>query len=515
MVITIVGSGASALALLYNLLQQAPEDTGHATTIYLVEKRGTFGPGAAYAEDAASNLLNTKTGFITPFHDRPGDFLQWLKDNERLWQRAFPEFRPDPDSYAPRPLFGLYMQSRMAWIVKEALKKTIRIIQVDAEAVDVAKVGENFVTRTNCTLSLTSNYVFLCCGTMPARQPTHAEQSGRVLATPYPISELPRTIPADASVGIIGARLSCIDAVIGLIEGGHRGPITIHSRSGHFPSVRGTQGRITPRLLTADHIDALVRQKGKLSLRDLVQLVVQEMSLQSNQITTFPVLPPAPPASLADYLDQEIALAGGARLWQAVLYATNPVIDKLWNALTDGDKAELLARYFSTFMAYRVSIPVENARKIRQYLQQGQLSFVAGDMQITPAENGGMRVATSGPGGQAGTCREYDYLVNATGSPRAVTELDSRLIANLLAKGTLAPHRFGGVAIDPETYAAVNAHGVRDPRLFVLGELTVGTFFFISALDINARHARKCALAFADAITQRHEPEDIELARHG
>ena len=499
MVITIVGGGATSLAFLYNYIAAVPADRRPETTIYLVEKRGVFGPGAAYAPDVASNILNTKTGFITPFHDRPGDFLDWLRENGQQWRRHFPAFDADPDSYAPRPLFGMYLQARMAWVVKQALAANVRIIQVDAEVIDVAAVGNGsgYIARTNCSLTLHADHVFLCCGTLPARQVTFAGEAGRILPNPYPVAELPHKIAPDAKVGIVGARLSCIDAVIGLVEGGHRGPIVIHSRSGYFPCVRGTQGRIVPEYLRQDRIEALVRAKGKLRLGDIVGLVRQEIARAGGgELPPDLVRPPAPPLDLAAYLEREIELAHGPRPWQAVLYSTNAIIDQLWAALKESEKALFLSEYFSAFMSYRVSIPMENAAKILGYLGSGQLRFQAGDFSIEADADGKPLVQPRGDRQQAAL--GYDYLINATGSPRTARQLDSTLLANLLQRGTAVAHPLGGIAVDPRSYEVIGVGG-RKGRLHALGELTTGTFFFTSALDINARHARSCATAFAQA----------------
>ncbi|GGY99506.1 FAD/NAD(P)-binding protein [Pseudoduganella plicata] len=495
MVITIVGGGATALAFLYNYIASVPSGQQPETTVYLVEKRGVFGPGAAYARDVSSNLLNTKTGFITPFHDRPGDFYNWLRENEWAWWRNFPAFDLHPDSYAPRPLFGMYLQAKMAWMVKHALTVNVRIIQVDAEVNDIAMVGNSCVARTNCSLTLTSDHVFLCCGTLPAKPAAFAGEVGRILPSPYPVAELPHRIAPDANVGIVGARLSCIDAVIGLVESGHRGPIAIHSRSGYFPCVRGTQGRIVPKFLEQGHLEALVRQKGRLRLTDIVDLVRQEIAhaTQGDLPRDMP-LPPAPPKDLAAYLEQEIELARSPRPWQAVLYSTNAVIDQLWMALRDSDKGLFLSDYFSAFMSYRVSIPTENAARILRYLKSGQLSFHAGEFAIEADGDGKPVIRTSSQAALG-----YDYLINATGSPRATKRLESTLLANLLQRGMAVEHPLGGIAVDRHNYEVIGRFPGKT-RLHAMGELTTGTFFFTSALDINARHARNCATAFAASV---------------
>lgn len=511
MILTIVGGGATSLSFLYNYLSLSSQQDLPATTIYLIEKRGLFGPGVAYAPDVQSNILNSKTGFITPFHDKPGDFFNWLVENQWTWRRSYPHFSLQQDSYAPRSLFGMYLKNKMAWLVKQALIKNVRIVQIDAEAKDITENGASYITKTDCGLSLTSDYVFLCCGTLPGKQPDHAAGVNRILDCPYPIDELKNKIPNDAPVGIIGARLSCIDAVIGLIENGHNGGITVYSRSGYFPSVRGTQGRSTLKLLTASNIDAWVRLNGKFTLHDIVQLVMQEISLLSGVVQPEIALPPAPPADLETYLKQEIELAQESRAWQAVLYSTNAVIDKLWSALDDSEKEKFLSKYFSAFMSYRVSIPEENARKILSYLESGKLFFRGGAFTVSIDVNG-KPLVNSNTGGES-TPVAYDFLINATGSPRGVKELNSDLLANVLERGLAIPHKFGGIAVNSETYQLIDKSG-RNSYIYAIGELTTGTFFFTSALEINARHARNCAMKFIGSVHQRREkPHEPKLLR--
>ena len=112
-VIAIVGGGSTAISFLHSYLQLVHDGHVLPNTIYLFEKRGVFGPGAAYEPDQASNILNTKTGFVTPFDDRPGDFYQWLQTNKSTWRRLYPNFRLDAHGYAPRPLFGIYLQYQL------------------------------------------------------------------------------------------------------------------------------------------------------------------------------------------------------------------------------------------------------------------------------------------------------------------------------------------------------------------------------------------------------------------
>jgi uncharacterized NAD(P)/FAD-binding protein YdhS len=209
--IAIVGAGASGLALIYAYIQQFTDDAEMPNTVLVFEKSGVFGPGVAYEQDLSTNILNTKTGFITPFHDRPGDFYNWLNANERIWKASFPHYRAQKDNYAPRPLFGMYLKSRFEWIVDLAAAKGIKVARLRAEVVDVVSTEDGYRLSTRCNKILTAQHVLLACGTVPAGRRLFGETPETVFHSPYPLSVLSEVIPKDASIGILGARLSCID----------------------------------------------------------------------------------------------------------------------------------------------------------------------------------------------------------------------------------------------------------------------------------------------------------------
>jgi uncharacterized NAD(P)/FAD-binding protein YdhS len=487
--ISIVGGGAAAISFLHSYLQLIKRHSHLPKVVYLFEGRRSPGTGAAYEADLETNLLNTKAGSVSPFCDGAGGFLGWLHEKRHVWSQRYGSISFDEHTYMPRPVFGMYLQHCLDDLVKQAAVLHVEVVQINAEVTDARRSRHGYILNAGHGLVLSTDYVFLCCGTLPAKMPAYLRGADRVLPTPYPITALERKIPKDASVGVLGGRLSCIDTVIGLIERGHTGKVTIHSRSGYFPSVRGTQGRVKPKLLRAEHLDKLPRR----GLSGLVDLIIEETTLIGGKKVDFMI--PPPPADQASFLRAEIAKSASERIWQAVLYATNGVIEKLWSHLDDDGKTHFMNQYFSAFMAYRVSIPVENARKILAYLESGQLHFHAGGFDISIGDAGEPSVVM-----QKGVPRSfvYDYLIDATGSPRDVRKMDSPLLEALLDHGIVTPQMYGGIKVDPESYRIINRDGNVDLHMYALGELTNGTFFFTSALEIIARHARLCATRFAE-----------------
>ncbi|PHQ27155.1 hypothetical protein CLH62_06150 [Marinobacter guineae] len=503
-VLAIVGAGAASVAFLDNFLNNQ-EKWNNNYTVYIVEKNPTFGPGQAYNEDLDSNILNTKTGYITVFPEKKGDFHEWLHKYPEAWQWKYPNFVADKDTYAPRPLFGQYLQFAFSKVVSRAVRCGVKVIPVNAEVTDLHPLPKGYLVETACGIEIRADYTFLLCGTLEnAKQDTPKMRSG-VIANPYPLTKLTHWMGPEASVAIIGSRLSAIDAIIALKEAGHRGRIVMHSRSGYFPAVRGTQGRFNTKYLSSEYMDQIAHCRGTLTLQDLAEMVQGDIEFFHEQFPDHPretLRLPAPVDNLTSFLETELRLAQHPRAWQAVLYATNAIIERLWDMLAPDAREVFWNNYVSMFLSYRVSIPSENAEKILRYLRRGDLFFKRGPMEIEKLEDGSVTVITD----DDNEVERYDYAILSTGSPKQFSQSNSTLLASLEAKGVVLPHPLGGLDIDWTTYKVLNSQRKPSPRLYALGEVTSGKFFFTSALDIICRHAHNCAYRFCQEHLHEGQP---------
>jgi uncharacterized NAD(P)/FAD-binding protein YdhS len=486
----VIGGGASSVSLIAAILDEFDHKANLSLTIFVIEKRSSFGRGLAYAEDCHTNLLNTRAGYITPFSAKPGHFHDWLTAKRDLWEDDFPGVSPNADAFLPRALFGAYLESMVGDLVQRAIEKGCRLIPVRAEAMDVSYGHDGrLVVTTNTSLAFQSDHVVLSCGNVGSREFEAFKGQGDFFASPYPLKRLARQVPSEAAVGILGSRLSAIDAVTGLVSSGHTGPLTLHSRTGALPCVRGTQGRYAPRVLTPSRVEAHLARFGRLTLDEAIGFVLEEMEAAGITVDAFNPEALCSQESPAEFLRAEIAAAEGPRIWQAVLYSTNAVIDQIWNAMPHEDRCRFWP-YVSWWMSYRVSIPIENAKKLLVVAASGRLDVVAGDTRLV-RHNGSLEVEV-----QAGADvkrHRYDAVVSAIGTPRNPKLMDSPLIEGLVSKRIATCHPFGGLVIDPESGCLIDAAGKVDPRVTVLGELTSGSYFFTSVLEINARHAARRA----------------------
>lgn len=488
--IAIIGAGATCLAWLHFYIKsyKTLKNGAAPATIYIIEKRPIFGTGPAYEYDVSSNILNTKSGTVGPIHEKPGDFYRWLEDNKQYVKEAFPDFVIAEDSYAPRPLFGIYLQSVYKRLVVDAAAIGLRIVAINAEATDIVKHQGKYLITVDHNANIMAEYVFLLCGTMPMTKNALSDGADYI-ANPYPLSTLRNKVDMNHTVAIIGSRLNCIDTIIAMLENRHRGKITVFSPSGYFPSVRGTQGRIQAKVLTDKLMNELLSNGVRLTLSDIVSLFQQELESQGGNPATLVL--PKPPEDIANFIDDEIKRSYHPRLWQAVLYATNSIISKLWSLLRDEDKDVFFNHYFSVFMAYRVSIPRENAIKILEAIKAGIVNFERGTFEIVKNQASGCSVKTGD-----GRSLYFDKMISAVGSPRDVTKIDSLLMNNLIRRDYVTANPYGGLNVSDETYEATDRQGKIVSGFYIVGELTNGVFFFTSALEINSYHVEKCCSHF-------------------
>lgn len=510
--LVIIGAGATTVSLLDSLVDRLDMAIKAQVTIYVLEKRAYRGRGLAYDVDLPSNLLNTRAGYITPFSDKPGHFFDWIINNRLAWEDDFPGLEVKADTFVPRPLFGLYLEHMMSDLSARLARVGARLVPVRAEATDIRRTQDgDLLVTTDASLVIRADQVVLSLGNLQSAELSDLTGRPGFFSSPYPLRRVVRAVPRDAHIGILGARLSAIDGVVALKANGHEGPMTMISRSGYLPSVRGTQGRYQPQILTLDRLEAHARAKGHITLDDMLNWVCDEIRLAGGARDFGVGMPPAPPSDPLAFYEAEIAAARHPRPWQAVLYSTNTLIDRAWHLLDPDDKGRFLDVFQAAWMSYRVSIPVENAERLRDLMKAGQLSIKRGATRVTAREPAGYDVTITAPSGS--TTVAMDAVMGAFGSPRDPAKLDSSLVRHLLKSGLARAHPHGGIDQDTATGQVLDARGRAHADLHVLGELTSGVNFFTSVLEINARHAARAAGLIAQSLVIGSAEARAEAAR--
>ena len=199
----------------------------------------------------------------------------------------------------------------------------------------------------------------------------------------------------------------------------------------------------------------------------------------------------------AEYLDREIEIARTQpRVWQAVANALNSCVDLAWDVLDREGRQRFEQEWRPSWMARRVSFPLENALILRAMLEDGRLEVRRGFESVVSLPGGGYSIRLSSSTGEP-EALQVDALVDATGFSTDVTKSDSLLVKGMLASGLAVADPFGGIRVDFDSGAVLGASDNVEPTITVLGSLAAGTYFWTNAMEVNARLAMNQARALS------------------
>jgi hypothetical protein len=220
------GAGFSGTLLALHLLRRCPA----GSKITLIERGVQFGRGAAYSTGNASHLLNVPAGKMSAFHDRPRDFVEWLQTQADL-QVAGPVTE---GSFVPRQVFGNYVRHLLNQEIK-APAHSIELELLRGDARQLEHDGDQVVLHLDRRCTLRADIAVLAVGNFLPESPALANSgfyyTNLYRADPWAPDTFTDLDPA-SPVLMIGTGLTMVDAVISLLDQGHRGPIHALSRRG-------------------------------------------------------------------------------------------------------------------------------------------------------------------------------------------------------------------------------------------------------------------------------------------
>ena len=203
--IAIIGGGVSGALTAYHLTAQ-----GGAARVVVVDPRPELGLGLAYSTPSLRHLLNVPAGKISALPAQPDHFLNWLRANY--------DATATESTFAPRAVFGCYVQSLVAG--------ARGIEHVQAAAIEYRPAGERAVVVLDNGCELMADRVVLATGNFdPAPLPgvdAKAVASGSYRHNAWR-EETYWGLEPDAAMTLIGTGLTAVDVVLRLREMGHRG----------------------------------------------------------------------------------------------------------------------------------------------------------------------------------------------------------------------------------------------------------------------------------------------------
>jgi uncharacterized NAD(P)/FAD-binding protein YdhS len=416
--VAIVGGGFSGAMLAARLAE-----VGVAST--LINRTADFGLGVAYSTPFEGHLLNVRSARMSALADQPDHFVRWLEANA-------PD-HADPDGFAPRKIFGRYVQARLA--EAEGADQGL-IARVVGEAASVETDG---VTLTDGR-RIFADAVVLTTGN-PAPK-TASGGSARVLSDPWAPGVLEQ-IGAGDDILIVGTGLTMVDMLQALEGQGWRGRAQALSRRGLLPRA---------------HAD-------------------------------LPDPPEAPTRAMLEgpLSERTKAARGVARSagWREMMEGLRPITADLW-AKADLPMRRAIVRHLRPWWdVHRHRLAPRIGVFIDRLLAEGRLSVVAGRVKGITAGEAGVRLDWARRG-QAQAPLVGAWLIDCTG-PGHAPEADP-ITGPLLASGRARrdPLRLG-LELDGSG-RVLHADGTPNPALFVLGPPARAAFWeTIAVPDVRKR----------------------------
>ena len=472
--ITLVGGGASGLAVFLQLIERA-KNGDCIGRVVIVEKNQIPGPGLAYSDACSGTILNMHTDTMGLYFDNPQHFTEWRTS---LKEGDFPS----------RLEYGEYLRHTWAQAMNVATQVgvDVSVIREEAKEIDRLNDGSFSLTLANGT-TLLSQAVVLALGNFTSVYNSHLFNLPGFFPSPWPLSQL-QSIPPVSSVIIVGSRLSAIDAATYLCDNGHTGAITLMSRGGRLPKVQGEQTTYSRRYSLYELAKQLESNPDD-SLLQVASGLMAELSQATNGDWSWILDDPSPEKQLRR--DIKEAMTNQVQ-WQAVLRGTASVAERYWNRLSPRSQQLFMEKYHSTWMRFRHGMPVQNAQKILRMLESGQLNIVKGE---SVSWDGTFKADTS-----IGMI-EAPYVIEATGQECSIHRIHSPLIQSALKNTLIMPHPSGGISVNFDDLSASSG-------LYAIGSLTRGTHFYVSAIDRIAAHASR----IAHSLTQNPCARSLHVA---
>lgn len=436
--IAIVGGGASGVLLAAQLVRKA------RLRIALIERGAHPGLGVAYSTPCLGHLLNVRASDMSALADEPDHFVQWLARDGSGYGRT---------DFVPRAIYGRYLQDLLADAVHRSTSR-LQIVRGDVVAIRHEKDGVELDVEGQPPLR--ARKAVLATGHRPP-----SEDAGAYRGNPWH-DEAIAGLPADASVLLIGTSLTMIDVLISLLERGHEGPILALSRRGLLPHSHPPAPIPTPETDTGDLFT------GSLSQRT------------------------------ARFRARLRAGLG----WPGLMQLLRPHNNDMWQGLDLDQRKRFLRHLRPWWDIHRHRVAPQIGALIDAARARGQLSIIAGRIEIDRTTDEAVEVTIVRRGSDVGENRSFDRVVDCRG-PRNEVDVHVPLHAQLVATGLLRPDPLNQGFDVAAGEALIGRDGTPSDRLFVLGPPTRGRYTEIVAIPDIRLQAAEVANGLIGALQDR------------
>jgi uncharacterized NAD(P)/FAD-binding protein YdhS len=469
--IALVGIGVGGTLTLSRLAEQA-ESSWSGTALDIVDRPENLGRGSAFGSDIPAAAVNTSQHRLEALSPSLHSFRSWLEGC------GSPSTDLD-EMPMSRSVYGDYLAATLAKAIDRLRDCGIRVRFYPMHARSV-RPGVDGIEVLGETADLPpADIAVLAPGVWSPHLPTISHD----IVDAYPLSGLRTRVGDQRSVAVLGSGLTAVDVACALDDGETR--VHLLSRSGTLPRVQveATQNGEAPRHLTEDAVIRLAVW-SELTAESVLALLDRELARFG--------------FSRSDVLD-DVAhadhwsdpLADPADLaCHHTLSATNHALNTAFTLLPEPERNVLRASLGPKWFRYRVRVPLSRWRQLRDMQDDGRLIVHSG----VDAREGGLGDILADLGA--------DRVIPAIGQSSNLWE-GPKLVSDLTASGLVGCDVAGQGLVDPATCRALTPEGRPRNDLLLVGQVSAGSYFTVSALDVVDRQARNAARTIADAITTR------------
>lgn len=420
--VAVIGAGFSGLLTTLNLLRMSPD-----ISVQLIERRGVFGLGPAYATGNPKHLLNVRLSNMSAFPDQPRHLADWMAEQPAWFAR---------DEFITRGDYGRYL----AHLLDQALRsdregERLSLIRGDVSAIRPHEGG--WKIKLDGRSSTTADAVVLAQGNLSPAAPSGLDPelvgSERYLGDPWRALD---ALPADADdILLIGAGLTMVDVAIALRQPGRR--FTAVSRHGLLPRSHGST-IMPPRRRTFVGSPAQVFRQARLAAR--------------------------------------------TEDWRSVVDDIRHSARDLWSSWPLPQRSRFLRHLRALWDNHRHRLAPGVAREVTAMLASEELEITAARITALRLDKNKVEAVLKHRGDLQPRPYRFDAVINCSGPTGDVAHSREPLLADLLKEGLAAPAPLGlGLAVDPEG-RLIDGRMLIHNRLFAIGPLTRGLFWEATAV---------------------------------
>ena len=304
------------------------------------------------------------------------------------------------------------------------------------------------------------------------------------IVNPYPLSGLRARVGDRRSVAVLGSGLTAVDIACALDDGETR--VHLLSRTGTLPRVQveATQTAYAPEHLTEDAVIGLAVRN---ELTAAVGARAARTRTRPVRILRFQMFSMMPPTPITGQIRWPIRPTS-----PAITHSAPPITRSTAPSHCSPSRNGLrfVRPSGSKWFRYRVRIPLSRWRQLRAMQDAGRLILHAG---VDANAKGLDRILTD---------LGVDRVIPAYGQSSTLVE-GPELVADLVASGLVDCDDAGQGLVDPATCRALIPDGGPRDDLLLVGQVSAGSYFTVSALDVVVRQASHAAQTIADSITSR------------